>query len=426
MADNPGNTQPKIGRPSIFYGWWIVAGGTSTQFFIALLWLQSYGVYALLLIQDFGWSKAAISGSFALGQVLYAVLSPIHGWLIDKAGPRALLRVGLVLFGLGLIALSQLQSLTGFYLAFCLISIGVGLGGFTTVMTAIVSWFRAHRATALSISQTGFSVGGLCIPITIYLIETLGWRTTAMGSGIFIIVVGLIIAEIFRPKSASARQKPPISDDQTTRFEHNFTTTQALRTSAFWLITTGHAVSLLIVSAVSVHLVTHLTENLSYSLAQAGLVVTLMTLCQLFGQLGGGFLGDRFSKQAICAICMLSHSLGLLLVALADNLFMVIAFALLHGTAWGVRGPLMVALRADYFGSLAFGKIIGISTTVVVVGMAIGPLVAGYFADLYGDYRIGFILLAGTVALGSACFWRLSPPKPSTNQQKPGIAKVHK
>jgi len=30
---------------------------------------------------------------------------------------------------------------------------------------------------------------------------------------------------------------------------------------------------------------------------------------------------------------------------------MVVVFAVLHGLAWGVRGPLMAARRADYFGS---------------------------------------------------------------------------
>lgn len=407
------NSQLREKRPPVFYGWWIVAGGTGTQFLIALLWLQSYGAYTLLLIQDFGWSKAAVSGAFAVGQIVYALLSPAQGWLVDKVGPKALLRIGLTLFGLGLIALSQVQTLVDFYLAFCLISIGVGLGGFTTVMTAIVGWFRAHRATALSISQTGFSIGGLCLPITVLLLEILGWRVMAFCSGMVVIVVGLIVSDIFKARptesNSVASQRQPT--DAIAEAERNFTAMQALRTSAFWLITMGHAISLLIISALAVHLVTHLTESLSYSLAQAGLVVTLMTVGQLAGQLGGGFLGDRFSKQTICALCMLSHSAGLLLLTFADNIFMVVAFALIHGLAWGVRGPLMVALRADYFGSLAFGKIIGISTTVLVIGMAIGPLIAGYFADLYGHYRFGFALLAAVVALGSICFWRLSPPK---------------
>ena len=44
---------------------------------------------------------------------------------------------------------------------------------------------------------------------------------------------------------------------------------------------------------------------------------------------------------------------------------MIVAFAVLHGWAWGARGPLMQAIRADYFGTASFGKIMGISTMIV-------------------------------------------------------------
>ena len=78
----------------------------------------------------------------------------------------------------------------------------------------------------------------------------------------------------------------------------------------------------------------------------------------------------------------------------ARDAFMVVAFAVMHGWAWGTRGPLMQAIRADYFGTSHFGKIMGVSSLVVTVGNTTGPLVAGVLADRTGDYRAGFTVLA--------------------------------
>jgi MFS family permease len=194
----------------------------------------------------------------------------------------------------------------------------------------------------------------------------------------------------------------------------DFTPREAIRTGAFWLVSLGHGSALLVVSAVLVHMVTHVTERLGYSLAQAATVVALLTVSQIAGHLGGGWAGDRVSKRAIAAGCMVGHAAALLLLATASAYWMVIAFAVLHGLAWGTRGPLMAAIRADYFGSAAFGTISGASSMVAMLGMMGGPLVAGILADRTGSYRPGFTVLAVLAFLGAFYFLLARrPPPPS-------------
>ena len=90
---------------------------------------------------------------------------------------------------------------------------------------------------------------------------------------------------------------------------------------------------------------------------------------------------------------------------------MVTAFALLHGWAWGTRGPLMVAMRADYFGASSFGTIMGFSSLIVMLGMTSGPLIAGYVADRTGSYEVGFSALALGSLLGSVFFMLARAPR---------------
>jgi MFS family permease len=90
---------------------------------------------------------------------------------------------------------------------------------------------------------------------------------------------------------------------------------------------------------------------------------------------------------------------------------MLLAFVVLHGLAWGTRGPLMAAIRADYFGGTNFGAIMGTSSMVAAFGTTAGPLIAGILADRTGNYEAGFTVLAALAAIGSIFFILARPPR---------------
>ncbi len=402
----------------VFAGWWIVLAGVGLQTLGGLLFVHSYGAYFVLLQEEFGWSKTLLAGAFALRQIENGMLGPLQGWMLDRYGPRALISVGMVIFGLGYFAFAWMQTPLQFYLSFLLLALGSNLGGFPSITVALVHWFERHRATAIALSQSGFALGGVLVPLIVLALESWGWRATALASGVCVIVLGVPMARLVlhRPElhgetvdglapEARSEDGEPWRVDRS----RDLSAGEALRTRAFWMVSLGHASALLVVSAVMVHLVPHLTETLGYSLTRAGAVVALLTALQMGGQLAGGYLGDRFDKRVIAAVCMVAHAAGLLLLAYADSFWMVIAFTLLHGWAWGTRGPLMVAIRADYFGARSFGTIMGFSSLIVMLGMTAGPLVAAWIADRTGSYTPGLALL-GIASLAGSFFFLLARP----------------
>jgi MFS family permease len=408
-------------RGHVFYGWWLVLASSGIQLLSGALWMQSYGAYAVLLQREFGWSKTVISGAFAMTRIETGILGPLQGWLTDRFGPRLMLTLGTIGLGIGFMLFSLVDSVLTFYLVFAFMAVAASFGGFPTLMVAIVNWFDRHRAKAVSFSQIGFSLGGLAVPLVIAALTLFGWRTTAFASGVLIIIIGLPLAQLIRHKPETYGETPDgipcdtdangSSDGAEIFSRYNFTAREAVRTPAFWLISFGHACALLTVSAVMVHLVPHLIEGLGYSLAAAGGVVALMTAVQMVGQIGGGYLGDLVNKRVLCAACMIFHAAGLLMLAYAAIPAMVVGFAVLHGVAWGTRGPLMVALRADYFGSASFATISGLSALIVMFGMSGGPIIAGYLADVTGSYKLGFSILAAFSMAGFLCFLMATPPK---------------
>ena len=411
----------RILRPAgrVFYGWWMVAAGAGILWLSALLWMHSYGAYVVLLQADFGWSKTVLGVAFALTRIESGLLGPVQGWMVDRFGPRIMMSVGTVIFGIGFMLFAGIDSLLGFYLTFALMALGSSLGGFGTLVVSVVNWFSRHRAKALALSQLGMSIGGLSVPLIIWCLESFGWRTTAFFSGVVVLLVGLPLVQIFRHRPEEKGERPDgIPLDLEGPGERapggagrDYTAREAMRTWQFWLISVGHAVALLSVSSIMVHLVSHLSEGLGYSLALSGLAFALMTGFLLVGQVAGGYLGDKFNKRLICTLCMVGHAAALLLIAYAASPLAVLAFAVLHGLSWGMRGPQMMALRADYFGASSFATIMGFSSLVVMLGMALGPVIAGYMADISGSYESGFTLLALLCLLGSGCFLLAKPPR---------------
>jgi MFS family permease len=200
----------------------------------------------------------------------------------------------------------------------------------------------------------------------------------------------------------------------------DFTAREALRTPAFWLLSLGHGFALLVVGAVNVHAIAHMTESLAYTVSGAALVITLVTLFQIGGVMIGWLIGDRYEKRLIAAACMLMHCFGLLSLTYAgtaagtaaSTTSLVITFAALHGVAWGLRGPFMHAIRADYFGRSAIGMILGLSFMIIVIGQIGGPMIAGILADMTGNYRTGFTVLALLAGVGSMFFVLAKRPAP--------------
>lgn len=404
----------------VYYGWWIVLGGFILQGVTGGVFGQAFGAYFVHLQAEFGWSRTVLSGAFSLGQIEGGIMGPVQGWLLDRLGPRTLVRIGIAFFALGLVLLSWSGSVPTFYGAFLIATVGAGLAGYLTINTTLVNWFVRRRATAMALAATGWGVAGLLIPGVAWALETFGWRETARYSGLLVFAVGIPAAQLMRrtpeehgyrpdgdPVPARDPIRPPsqaVAGGDIWGPSGGFTLDQALRTQAFWLLAAGHGSALLVVSAVIVHLIPHLVQQAGLSLPTAAAVLSLLTILSIVGQLLGGFIGDRMDKRRIAAVCMVCHMLALLGLAVATALPVIIGLAALHGIAWGLRGPLMAAIRADYFGRRAFGVIMGLSSLFVTIGAVAGPLFAGFMADLLGDYRIGFIVLSVLAGLGSVFF----------------------
>ena len=392
------------------------------QVLLATFILQSFGAFLAVMKDEFSWTKTNISTAFAIQQITGGIIGPFVGWLMFRYGSSRVIRAGLLIFALSLYLLSRINSLGMFYFVVVVIALGSSTAGFLPLNTLVAQWFEKRRAMVFALMQTALNVGGFLMPIVAWSLAKNGWRFSASAYAIIVLIIGLPLSLLIRNKPEDLGLVPDggeviVSSNSKTFARVEISAKEALRTRAFWFIALGHATALTIVFGLMVHLVLYLTEDLGFSLEKAGTVFVLLTAFSIIGQLLGGFFGDRMNKRLIAFLAMLGHAVGLIILVFAKNYYWIVAFSFFHGLAWGFRGPIMQALRAEYFGRKSFGQIMGFSTPILTLGIILGPLIAGFLADKFGNYQNGFLILAVLAALGSLFFVFATRPLARANIQ---------
>ena len=362
---------------------------------------QGVGTFFVALERTFGWNRTTLSGAFALSRAEGALLGPLEGFLVDRLGTRKMVIVGYLIMGLGFIFYSQIQTVWHFYVAYIAISLGSGVGGWIAFVTLINNWFSRRRALAMSIAVSGIQLGGFLVPLMAWGIESHGFRMTALGIGIVLIVVAVPASRFVRnlpedvgslPDGAPIRRTVGASGSSTQSDSGDvpdMTPRQALKTVSFWVIAVARLTSVVSIVSLSVHLVPKLTDS-GISLITANFVVTLYTFVAFLTGFLAGYLADRSSKVIVLFVCMLLQALAMGILTFTDTLPMAVVFAVLWGAGFGGRVPLLTAIVGDYFGRRHFGSILGMNMVPSNIAMIFAPLFAGFMFDLRQSYVIPF------------------------------------
>ena len=393
---------PKFRRPrNVFYGWYLVGLSSFMLMLMSTTVFQGVGTFFVALERTFGWNRTTLSGAFALSRAEGALLGPLEGFLVDRLGTRKMVIVGYLIMGLGFIFYSQIQSVWHFYVAYIAISLGSGVGGWIAFVTLINNWFSRRRALAMSIAVSGIQLGGFLVPLMAWGIESHGFRMTALGIGIVLIVVAVPASRFVRnlpedvgslPDGAPIRRTVGASGSSTQSDSGDvpdMTPRQALKTVSFWVIAVARLTSVVSIVSLSVHLVPKLTDS-GISLITANFVVTLYTFVAFLTGFLAGYLADRSSKVIVLFVCMLLQALAMGILTFTDTLPMAVVFAVLWGAGFGGRVPLLTAIVGDYFGRRHFGSILGMNMVPSNIAMIFAPLFAGFMFDLRQSYVIPF------------------------------------
>ncbi|XP_054088779.1 uncharacterized protein LOC105210951 [Zeugodacus cucurbitae] len=181
------------------YGWLIVFGAFSVQFWVAGL-VKSYGVLYVEIMETFPSSTATVASWIpAILSALCLVLAPVSSALCQRFSCRSVVFVGGIFCALGLTLSYFATSLLHLLITFGVLT-GIGGGLSTTPGIVIVSqYFDKHRALANGICVSGTAAGSFILPVLIkHLAEKFGFHGTILilGGCMFHVCIS---ATLYRP-----------------------------------------------------------------------------------------------------------------------------------------------------------------------------------------------------------------------------------
>ncbi|MSQ15062.1 MAG: MFS transporter [Dehalococcoidia bacterium] len=420
-------------RSKIFYGWWIVAAGALVLGVYGGVYLYGFSIFFNPLIERFGWSRAALSGAFSVSRLETGLFGPLGGWLVDKYGPRVPMFIGTLLMGAGFLLLTQVNSLTSFYLIFlCLIAAGAGIGAVNSVTTVVGKWFIRRRTLATGLIISGVGLGGLIVPALAWIVTSFGLEVAYVIAGLTILAVGLPASFIMRSEpekygmlpdgntivesigAGAADQRAQSSTepgDQPRYTEVNFTGPQAVKTRAFWLLGVAFGMRQMTVSSIAVHQIPFLVDK-GFSLAEASAMLGLLAVLSVPGRILMGWLGDKYDKRYLLMGTLAMIIVSLIVFINVSNVWHVLLFLAIYSPAYGGGGPLMTSMRGEYFGRRHFGTIQGLNQWVQIWGTLIGPIFAGVMYDTTKSYNIAFLSFAAAGLVGILLTYQAKKPAP--------------
>ena len=395
----------------VFYGWIVVACAACSSFARQGAAVATLSVFVTPMVMEFGWSRSELSGAVSLGGVLGALVAPMFGQFVDRAGARLLLVLSAIVVSLCAFALSGIDGLLGFYMAFGLARMCFAGPFDVGIHTAVANWFVRLRARAMS--YVGVTAAGALAVMPLLAesaISAGGWRVGWITVGIAVALVGVVPVAWFmrrRPEDLGLRPDgdapaAATSDDakSTMPAERAFTRQQAVRTGAFWLLMLYTGLAFCIQAGISLHQAPLLVEQ-GISSTLAATIVSTFSLSAGFGAYLSGRLAERFALRVLLPAVALQLAVAALFMREVDSASAGFLAAVVFGTGIGGLLTLPQVAFADYFGRTHFGAIRGLALPVQVVGQAAGPLLAGVLYDVTGSYQAPMLVFAGLGCLAA-------------------------
>ncbi|MFH0847774.1 MAG: MFS transporter [Chloroflexota bacterium] len=408
--------------PRIFYGWWIVLAAASAFALNGGVFRYGLGAFFEPLLQEFKCSRVVLSGAFSLRSLETGLLGPIDGFLVDRFGSRRMALIGVIIAGSGFLILSRVPNIAAFYAAFLFLTVGIGLGFGTALMTAIGNWFDKKRGLAFGIAQSGLGIGGILVPVVSSIIVRQGWRFVAQGIGFLFLAIGIPIALTVRDSPERYGYLPDGENEAKSGAEvkakakDGFTTKEALSSPVFWLLAIVFALRFMVTGAVPVHIMPYLTD-VGFSTERAAAALGSIAAVSTLGRMGFGWLGDRLPKRYVIAGLLTMLAASLLLLTRVRTFPQLIIYIAAYAPAYGGLATLTQAIRAEYFGRRSFGSIMGYMNLLSYLGTAAGPVFAAYVWEKTGSYRLAFIILAITTLMAMVMVLWAKPPARKRQEQ---------
>ncbi len=367
--------------------------------------LFAFGVLFKEFENEYGWTRTLLSSCSAIAFFVMGILALFTGRLSDKYGPRPVLAVTGIGYGIGFVLMSKVTEPWQILFIFATF-VGLGMGTHDVVtLSTVARWFDKGRGVITGLTKVGTAIGQMIIPpLTAYLIINYGLQKSLVLLG--------ITASLLLLLAALLMSHPPKTDYADVDTVKKVSNSGARQTRTFKKLCAVQFLFFPTLMTIPLHIAVH-GIDLGMAFAQASFLLTTIGASSIIGRLVVGFFLDLMgcrNAYFICFIPILISLVGLLCFTNHSFLFFFMAiYGFGHGGLFAVVSPTV----AGYFGIQEHGALFGTILFFGTISGAAGPVLTGYAFDLFGDYNAAFTVLAVLIAIGLALVMTLPKWQPA-------------
>ncbi|MEO1288042.1 MAG: MFS transporter [Chloroflexota bacterium] len=399
MTYTPAQTE-RIGRR-------VVIVSALAQFIIFGIRLSFPAFFAEFILVE-GWSSEAGASIFSVSMLLFALGSVPGGILLDRFGPKVVFTSGALLLALGLFLSGFASNITQLTISYGVIG-GAGLSviGLGPTAANIAAWIPpSSRGRAIGIAFAGTGLGSLVfVPLSTYLIGTMGWRNAYVVLGIIVIcvVVPLFILGLVKHPSQGKNTNTKSTSEEAVNWRF-----YAL-SPIFWMLIILAFFTMGPVRSLTVHQIA-LLEIAGISRELASIAVGLAGFLTILAFTGWGFISDKFGRlwaYGSGAICLIGGVIVLWILSTMPNPILLFVYPVLLALGEGSRSSQVTALASDAYQGRGLGTINGWVGSMFGLGAAFGSWIVGLTYDLTDSYSYGLLIVASMTVLSMIAFWQV-------------------
>ena len=417
-------------RSRVFYGWYVVGALFATNFAVHATGMFSFGVFLKPISDDLEVSRGAISWALTVRLLASGVTSLLIGRLLDRHGARLLIPAAASLAGVALLTLGLVEHFWQFFLLFTVVGLsGVTAPGNLLPTVPVAKWFVQKRGRATSFASAGLGIGGTVFaPVHTLLIDSFGWRTAWVASGIILMVIVIPITLAFvrrtpedmglRPDGAAPFESPqgtergaaPSPAPARAQDEAAWTVRDALRTATLWKVLFVYMFLAFAMGGFMVHRIPF-WEDRGFDRTLIATTFAVDAAVFFVSILTAGFVLERFSPRYVGALAMTGQLTGIVVSILFDTTWALWLSAFAVGAGAGTNAVVQVHIWPTYYGRAFIGSIRGIVLPTTLAGQALGAPFAGYVFDAFGAYMPAFWTSAALIVTASLLLASSAPPR---------------
>jgi sugar phosphate permease len=419
----------------VFYGWYVAIACGVLMFVGVGVGFYGLPVFLQPLKDEHGWSTTQVSWAPAIYFCVAGVTAALVGPVVDRRGPMLFMAVGMVVNGISAAFIGLVDALWQLYLVYFVFALAFGMSTSISVNAIMTRWFVRKRALAMSVSQTGVSLGGVVLaPTASKLIDVGGLELATPILGALVLLAGLPVILLViswepgrmglapdgdpLPSPPPARSPLPAASTVASRQLRPWTWGQALRTAPFWAILIAFLLVLVAQTGYIIHQVSFLEQRLG-SRSEAAFTISVTALGSIVARLAVGIFADGVDKRLLAAVLFVVQATCILLIIHTESVPATWILTLVFGFTIGNVYMMQSLLVGEVFGMVSFGAVFGLISFAGQVGSGLGPIGVGFLHDQSGGYGVPFTVTACLTYAAAAVVLLVRPTREAREAEAP-------